>query len=253
MNDWPTPPDHGCQVIQTALLCVVAVMRAAQTQLRDVSPSPAIGAIWHQSDLGRWPAKRALYLIMPAETKPDHAALDASSLILSVARNQDQEAFKRLFEHFAPRVKTFMVRSGATVGQAEELAQETLLTVWRKAKLFDAGRAGPTAWIFTIARNLRIDGLRRAGREKNAISNMDEPGEDAEQPDEVYISMERDERVRSAIASLSEDQRRVVQLSFVEDKAHPEIARELDLPLGTVKSRIRLAMKRMREVLDGQP
>lgn len=190
---------------------------------------------------------------MSAETKPDHTALDASSLIVAVAQNEDQEAFKRLFEHFAPRVKTFMVRSGATVGQAEELAQETLLTVWRKAKLFDAGRAGPTAWIFTIARNLRIDGLRRVGRESNAISNLGEPTEQIELPDETYISAERDGRVRSAIAKLSEEQRRVIQLSFVEDKAHAEIARELNIPLGTVKSRIRLAMKRMREVLDTQP
>ena len=190
---------------------------------------------------------------MPVEMKSNRPTLDAAGLIEAVAQRRDQEAFTALVEHFAPRVKTFRVRSGATASQAEELAQETLLMVWRKARLFNAARAGATAWIFTIARNLRIDGLRRDGRETNAIFNMDEPGEDSEQPDEVYICAERDERVRSAIALLSEDQQRVVQLSFVEDKAHPEIARELNIPLGTVKSRIRLAMKRMREVLDGQP
>lgn len=190
---------------------------------------------------------------MPIEMKSNRATLDPAGLIEAVAQRRDQEAFTALFEHFAPRVKTFMVRSGATASQAEELAQETLLMVWRKASLFNAARAGATAWIFTIARNLRIDGLRRDGRETNAIFSMDEPGEDSEQPDEAYMCAERDERVRSAIALLSEDQQRVVQLSFVQDKAHPEIARELNIPLGTVKSRIRLAMKRMREVLDGQP
>lgn len=222
-------------------------------QPRDLPTKSLMGQAWYGPHPGWRSAGRALQIAMPVEMKPDRPILDAAGLIEAVAQREDREAFAALFEHFAPRVKTFMVRSGATSSQAEELAQETLLMVWRKASLFDAARAGATAWIFTIARNLRIDGLRRAGREKNAISNMDEPGEDAEQPDEVYISMERDERVRSAIAVLSEDQRRVVHLSFVEDKAHPEIARELDLPLGTVKSRIRLAMKRMREVLDGQP
>jgi len=202
--------------------------------------------------MDRRSARRVAQIVMPIEMKSNRATLDAAGLIEAIAQRRDQEAFTALFQHFAPRVKTFMVRSGATASQAEELAQETLLMVWRKASLFNAARAGATAWIFTIARNLRIDGLRRDRRETNAIFNMDEPAEDSEQPDEVYIGAERVERVRSAIALLSEDQQRVVQLSFVEDKAHPEIARELNIPLGTVKSRIRLAMKRMREVLDGQ-
>lgn len=236
-------------MIQLAHLLVSPVMRAAQTQPRDLSTRRP----WYGPNPGRRSTRRALQFAMPVEMKPDRPTLEAASLIVAVAEHKDQEAFKVLFEHFAPRVKTFMVRSGATSSQAEELAQETLLMVWRKANLFNAARAGATAWIFTIARNLRIDGLRRVGRETNAIFNMDEPGEDSEQPDEAYISVERDERVRSAIALLSEEQRRVVQLSFIEDKAHPEIARELNIPLGTVKSRMRLAMKRMREVLDGQP
>lgn len=191
-------------------------------------------------------------IAMSVEMKPNPSTMDAGGLIEAIAQSKDQRAFTVLFEHFAPRVKSFMVRSGANSNQAEELAQETLLMVWRKASLFDPARAGPNAWIFTIARNLRIDRIRRAVRETNAIANMDEPGEDIDQPDEVCISTERDGRIRSAIALLSEDQRRVVQLSFVEDKAHPEIAGELNIPLGTVKSRIRLAMKRLREVLDGQ-
>lgn len=197
-------------------------------------------------------AGKASRFAMSVEMKPKSSMMDAGALIEAIAQRKDQRAFTVLFGHFAPRVKTFMVRSGANSTQAEELAQETLLMVWRKASLFDPARAGPNAWIFTIARNLRIDRIRRSGRETNAIANMDEPGEDIEQPDEVCISTERDARIRSAIALLSEDQRRVVQLSFVEDKAHPEIAQELNIPLGTVKSRIRLAMKRLREVLDGQ-
>ena len=227
-------------------------MRTVQIQTENGACPPLV----MQPRLGSAARKRfagkALQIAMSVERKPNPSTMDASGLIEAIAQRKDQRAFTVLFEHFAPRVKTFMVRSGATSSQAEELAQETLLMVWRKANLFDPARAGPSAWIFTIARNLRIDGLRRAGRETNAIANMDESGEDSEQPDVVCISTERDGRIRSAIALLSEDQRRVVQLSFVEDKAHPEIARELNIPLGTVKSRIRLAMKRLREVLDGQ-
>ena len=99
---------------------------------------------------------------------------------------------------------------------------------------------------------MRIDALRRAGRETSAILNMDAPQEDGELPDEIFISAEQDERIRSAIGVLNEEQRRVVQLSFIDDKPHSEIARELGIPLGTVKSRIRLAVQRLRSVLEGR-
>lgn len=187
---------------------------------------------------------------MSHEPKPGRAGPDTARLIEEIAASRDREAFTLLFEHFAPRVKSLMLRSGATAGQAEELAQETLLTVWRKAGLFDSARAGPAAWIFTIARNLRIDGLRRAGREANAVMNMDLTPDEVERPDELCITAEQDEGVRAALAQLNEEQRRVMHLSFVQDKPHAEIARELGIPLGTVKSRIRLAMNRLRQVLD---
>lgn len=189
---------------------------------------------------------------MSHEPKPERAGLDAARLIEEIAASRDREAFTRLFEHFAPRVKSLMLRSGASAGQAEELAQDTLLMVWLKAGLFDSARAGPAAWIFTIARNLRIDRLRRAGREANAVMNMDVASDEAERPDELFIMSEQDEGVRTALAKLNEDQRRVVHLSFVQDKPHAEIASELGIPLGTVKSRIRLAMNRLRQVLDEQ-
>lgn len=190
---------------------------------------------------------------MPDEPNPDRQQLDPARLIEAIAAREDREAFTLLFEHFAPRVKTLMLRSGASASQAEELAQEALLMVWRKAALFDSARAGPAAWIFTIARNLRIDGLRRAGREANAVSGLDAAPEETERPDDVCILAERDQRIRTALTELNDAQRRVVQLSFVHDKPHAEIARELGIPLGTVKSRIRLAMNRLRDVLEDQP
>jgi len=137
-------------------------------------------------------------------------------------------------------------------GAAEELAQETLIAVWRKAALFDRSSTAPSAWIFAIARNLRIDSLRREGRRGSKAAGdveaefvVDEsPGADA-----LLAASQEDRRVREALAGLSEDQRRVVELSFYQDVAHADIAEMLQIPLGTVKSRLRLAMNRLRGLL----
>jgi RNA polymerase sigma-70 factor (ECF subfamily) len=174
-------------------------------------------------------------------------------LIEAVAKSQDRAAFATLFEHFAPRVKTFMRRSGASDASADELAQETLLAVWRKAPLFDPSTAGVTAWIFTIARNLRIDALRREQRgSSRETSDVDTEFQVdySPQPDSRLASAQSEARVRAALAELSDEQMRVIELSFYQEKAHGEIAQILQIPLGTVKSRLRLAMKRLRNLLD---
>lgn len=155
-----------------------------------------------------------------------------------------------LFAFFAPRIKGFMMRSGASDAYAEELAQETLLTVWRKAQTFDANRASASTWIFTIARNLRIDGLRREKLAANAQAQLETLEEDVERPDEVLDTVERADRLRAALSGLSPDQIALVRLSFFEDKPHPEIAKALDIPLGTVKSRLRRSMMLLREILE---
>jgi RNA polymerase sigma-70 factor (ECF subfamily) len=183
------------------------------------------------------------------------AASDAArwpSLIEAVAARRDREAFATLFEYFAPRIKTFMRRAGASEQSADELAQEALLAVWSKAKLFDPASVGATAWIFTSARNLRIDALRREKRTRTDSAVEIDPEfhvDDGPQPDASLASSQLESRVRSALAALSEDQLRVVELSFFEEKAHAEIAQALRIPLGTVKSRLRLAMNRLRGML----
>jgi RNA polymerase sigma-70 factor, ECF subfamily len=187
--------------------------------------------------------------------KPNGMTSDASrwsGLIEAVAARGDRQAFAALFKYFAPRIKTFMRRSGASEQSADELAQEALLTVWSKAKLFDPGSVGATAWIFTIARNLRIDALRREKRTGTEYTVEIDPEfhvDDGPQPDANLTSSELESRVRNALAVLTEDQLRVVELSFFEEKAHAEIARTLRIPLGTVKSRLRLAMNRLRGLL----
>jgi RNA polymerase sigma factor (sigma-70 family) len=169
------------------------------------------------------------------------------SWIEAVARSQDRAAFADLFAHFAPRVKGYLMRLGADGALAEELAQEAMLTLWRKAALFDATKASASTWVFTIARNLRIDAIRR---ERRPEIDPAELTPDPERPaDEGMVRTEDDARVREAISTLPQEQAQVIELSFFADKPHSLIAKELGLPLGTVKSRLRLAMARIRAAL----
>jgi RNA polymerase sigma-70 factor (ECF subfamily) len=175
---------------------------------------------------------------------------DPAELIEKVARSGDREAFARLFAMFGPRVKSYVMGLGVASAAAEELAQETLLAVWRKAASFDRTRAGAGTWIFTIARNLRIDAARR---ERSALAyaiDLSEEPEEPARPDALVSEGERSARVRKALEALSPDQVAVVRMAFFQDKPHSEIARELGIPLGTVKSRVRLAMSRLRERLE---
>jgi RNA polymerase sigma-70 factor, ECF subfamily len=190
---------------------------------------------------------------MPSETWSTTEKIQWGPLIRAIAAHQDRSAFATLFEYFGPRIKALMQRSGVSEAKAEELAQETMLLVWRKAALFDPATTGAAAWIFTIARNLRIDAHRRE-RRGGAIETSDVEIEfqidDSPQPDARLATAQSEERIRSALSNLSADQMRVVELSFFEDKAHAEIAEILGIPLGTVKSRLRLAMSRLRNLLS---
>ena len=170
-----------------------------------------------------------------------------SQAILAVASRRDRESFRALFLYFAPRVKAYLMRRGMPASQADELAQETLLTVWRKAERFDPARAGASTWIFTIARNLRIDQLRRG----TSLPDDYYPGEEpVASPGDEYFAHQRDRKVSDALKSLPQDQAEVVRLSFFEEIPHPAIAAQLGIPLGTVKSRLRLAMSRLRKGLE---
>lgn len=190
---------------------------------------------------------------MSAEIETSKDRTQWGRLIRAIATDQDRAAFAALFEYFAPRIKSFLQRSGASEASAEELAQETMLAVWRKAALFDPESAGAAAWIFTIARNLRIDAHRRDGRggvTETSDVEIEFQIDDSPLPDSRLASAQSEERVRSALSKLSADQVRVIELSFFEEKAHADIAKILEIPLGTVKSRLRLAMSRLRNLLS---
>ncbi len=173
-----------------------------------------------------------------------------SELLSRVAERGDVVAFQELFENFAPRVKSYMMRKGADPNTAEELAQETLLTIWRKASLYSDEKGSATTWIFTIARNLRIDRLRREFPWQALPEGHNEEASDDTPPDEQVSERERKQRIHTALSALPRDQHEVVTLSYLEGMSHSEIAERLGLPLGTVKSRMRLAYQKIRESVE---
>lgn len=167
-------------------------------------------------------------------------------LIEAIAGTQDKTAFRQLFDHFAPRLKSYLLRLGADPAMAEDVAQEAMVIVWRKAASFDRRQAGASTWIFTIARNKRIDRLRR---ERRPELDPDDPGlvpaaEPA--PDRQLQDDEARTRIAAAMRALPDEQADLVRRAFFDDESHSRIAEERGLPLGTVKSRIRLALTRLR-------
>ncbi|MEO0401915.1 MAG: sigma-70 family RNA polymerase sigma factor [Pseudomonadota bacterium] len=161
--------------------------------------------------------------------------------------DQDQSAFAELFEHFAPRVKGFLIKSGADASLAEECAQEVLATCWHKAHMFDPARASVATWIFTIARNRKIDVLRKQRRPEPEDVGWG-PEEDPDQADVLALQQES-EQLGRAIAELPPAQRELIQKAYFGDLSHSEIADQTGLPLGTIKSRIRLALERLRHAM----
>ncbi|MEL6387290.1 MAG: sigma-70 family RNA polymerase sigma factor [Pseudomonadota bacterium] len=170
-----------------------------------------------------------------------------------IAAEKCRQSFSQLFEFYAPRVKSYMMRLGSDDNQAEELAQEVMVTVWRKAIQYDASKASVSTWIFRIARNRRIDVYRRLKRPE---LEPDEPmlrPPDPEEPDNIVNRVQMEAVVREALTTLPEEQLVLLQAAFYDGLSHSEIAEHFGLPLGTVKSRIRLAFNKLRGQLESDP
>jgi RNA polymerase sigma-70 factor (ECF subfamily) len=164
-----------------------------------------------------------------------------------IQANQDQQAFAELFSYFAPRVKAFLIKSGANPGLAEECTQEVMATLWHKADLFDPSRAGVSTWIFTIARNKKIDALRKQRRPEPEDLAWG-PEAEPEAADVLELQQET-KNLAKAITRLPEQQRDSIKRAYYGDLSHSEIAAETGLPLGTIKSRLRLALVKLRQTM----
>jgi RNA polymerase sigma factor, sigma-70 family len=174
---------------------------------------------------------------------------EAARLVATIAHSGDRQAFARLFAFYAPRLKTFLSRQGFGASDCDDLIQDTMLAVWRKAGQFDPEAGAVSTWIFTICRNLGIDRRRRLARrlkDDDPVSEVD-PSPSAEGE---IITREDERRVRRALDRLPTEQAEVITLSFFSQSPQTEIAKSLGIPLGTVKSRVRLAMNRLRQLLD---
>ena len=192
-----------------------------------------------------------LRLVTPGEAV-DPGVDDMDGWMLAIAQHHDRQAFARLFEHFAPRLKTWLMRTGSEPEFADDLVQDAFVLLWRKAAQFDPARAHVAAWLFTIARNLRVDrkrGLSESWLSLDAVA-ADLMPDPAPGIDARLASAHTCDNVRRALTQLSSDQRTLVQLSFYDDKSHSTIAGELQLPLGTVKTRLRAAAARLRQLLE---
>ncbi len=177
---------------------------------------------------------------------------DFVQLVRAVSDRRDTEAFATLFDHFAPRLNGYLMRMGADAAIAEEIVQDVMTTLWRKADLFDPSKSSLSTWLYRIARNRRIDLIRRAS---NANLDPDDPEllpPDIPQPDNVIDLQQREAAIRVALTALPEEQLAMVKLAFFEGLSHGEIAEQTGLPLGTVKSRIRLAFTRLRRELEAR-
>ena len=171
-----------------------------------------------------------------------------SQLLVLVATNEDRQAFSKLFNHFAPLLKAFAMNGSAvSASHADELVQEAMIKVWQKASRFNPQKAAASTWIYTVARNCRTDMYRRLQKFDTPISAEDIWPEPVEDEPFVAVQQRRDEiRVRDILSTLPFEQRQILTKAYMEGKTQSEIAEELQLPLGTVKSRVRLAMQKLQ-------
>lgn len=179
-------------------------------------------------------------------------ASEHAALVAAVASIRDRAAFTRLFDYYAPRINAYLLRLGCDRALAEEIAQDTMASLWRKAHLFEPEKSSLATWLYRIARNRRIDLARRdrvdyVDPDDFALDIPDESGVDA---DRMIDAQARDDILRNAMQNLPPEQLELVRMAFFDSLSHSEIAEKTGLPLGTVKSRIRLAFTRLRRALE---
>lgn len=187
---------------------------------------------------------------MKSETASEAIDRDWSAILTALAETHDRQFFIQLFRHFAPRIKGYIVRLGLTEATADELTQETMLALWRKSHLFNASRAAASTWIYTLARNQSIDWMRKQKYPEYQLERWhQEEGEPLDEADAEQSVIS--DRVAMAIHQLPDNQAQVIYMSFYEGRTHSEIAERLSIPLGSVKSRLRLASEKLKLALGG--
>jgi len=171
--------------------------------------------------------------------------------MLAVRDRRDRAAFAALFDYFAPRLKGFFMRSGTTGARAEDIVQDVMLTVWRKSDQFDPTKAQVSTWVYQIAKNRQIDILRKEARPlPEALKNDAAQVTDSDQSADQILAVEQEAlQLKKAIAKLGDEQREMIEKAYLGELTHQDIKDQTGLPLGTIKSRIRLGLERLRHEL----
>ena len=202
-------------------------------------PIPSYLPNWN-SNAGEWKAER---VVNESKKKAD----EWTQCLVAMQKTRDVQQFSRLFGHFAPRVKAFLMKNGASETLAEDTMQEAMAQVWKKVELFDPAIATASTWIFTIVRNKQIDAIRKLRRPEP--EDLPWGPEQSDDPADLVAASQEEEQLRKALAKLPEQQRMMIEKAYYGDLSHSEIAEMTGLPLGTIKSRIRLGLERLRHEL----
>jgi RNA polymerase sigma-70 factor, ECF subfamily len=196
------------------------------------------------------PVSQAAFATSPTGTLSERERDRFSDLMERVANFKDKAAYRDLFSYYGPRVKAYLMRLGADDAHAEELAQDVMVIVWRKAELFDRKQASVSTWLFRIARNKRIDAIRRTKKPELDPNDPLLLPSSPVAPDSLMSGAQRDHLVREAMIDLPQEQKTLLQQAFYDGLSHREIAEQTGTPLGTVKSRLRLAFLKLRAKLE---
>jgi RNA polymerase sigma-70 factor (ECF subfamily) len=237
----------NCASVMVSLGSNVLARLIAQTAspFRFKEPTFAATEIWSKAESQMVAEGTALDGLRPK-------AAEFATRISQIANDRNEAAFEIVFRYFAPRIKSYCLKLGVDASGAEEITQEAMVSVWRNAAQFDPSKASPSTWIFTIARNLTIDRFRKIRRPQIDPNDPALVPEDEPSPDRLIEQAEQQENLRKIMDALSANERDVLMLSFYENLSHGEISKQLRIPLGTVKSRIRLAFAKIRSTLDQQ-
>ncbi|WP_298803359.1 sigma-70 family RNA polymerase sigma factor [uncultured Lentibacter sp.] len=205
----------------------------------DVAPAPVIARVTAKQVIHSFQGKPKL-----------NPYSEETRLMLAVRDTRDKRAFGKLFDHFGPRLKGVAMRSGLSSGQAEDMVQDVMLTLWRKAHLFDPTRAQVSSWLYQIARNRQIDILRKENRPMPEALKAESEATEESAADTLALDQEVS-ALKQALAKLKPAQREMVEKAYLGELSHTDIEAETGLPLGTIKSRIRLGLEKLRHELDG--
>ena len=176
--------------------------------------------------------------------------VDLGNFLRDIGENQDKLAFSNIFKYFAPRLKSYFVKIGCTETQAEEIIQEVMIAVWTKSNTYNKEKSSVSTWIYTIAKNKRIDKIRKEKKHNTVESDESLEIPVPSKQEQQILSTEVSEKIRHSLKFLPIEQAELLKLSYFYEKTHSDIAKDLSLPLGTVKSRIRLALSKMRNLVE---